>query len=175
MQFDSECDIAAIVYRSGEDPDSVLADFFGFLSEQGHEAVGVVQRRTGSRPDRLLFQIHAAGTVGWESEIASDTGFAQLASKLLQLIHSRPEIVILNRFGSFELRGGGLATVLGEVMKLGIPAVIAVPEVLFPKWLNHTGGLAVRVDCRLSSLVSWWNELDRPLRRHELSFCEQAR
>ena len=41
--FDAQCDLAALVYDSGEDPDAVLRDFAANLIAQGFRAVGMVQ------------------------------------------------------------------------------------------------------------------------------------
>ena len=41
--FDAQCDLAALVYGEGQDPDAVLRDFAAELSARGLRAVGMVQ------------------------------------------------------------------------------------------------------------------------------------
>src|SRR5690242_13832684 len=41
--FDAQCDLAALVYTVGENPDDVLHEFASDLNESGHLAVGIVQ------------------------------------------------------------------------------------------------------------------------------------
>ena len=41
--FDSQCDLAALVYEKGQDPDGMLREFAGELNAGGYRAVGLVQ------------------------------------------------------------------------------------------------------------------------------------
>jgi hypothetical protein len=41
--FDAQCDLAALVYETDQDPDAVLRDFAADLTTRGHRAVGMVQ------------------------------------------------------------------------------------------------------------------------------------
>ena len=41
--FDSQCDLAALVYERDEDPDRILRDFASDLNRRGYRAVGLVQ------------------------------------------------------------------------------------------------------------------------------------
>jgi Protein of unknown function (DUF2478) len=41
--FDSQCDLAALVYEQHEDPDRILREFAADLNGRGFRAVGLVQ------------------------------------------------------------------------------------------------------------------------------------
>jgi hypothetical protein len=41
--FDSQCDLAALVYHQDQDPDALLRDFAADLGRRGYRAVGLVQ------------------------------------------------------------------------------------------------------------------------------------
>src|ERR1035438_8235691 len=43
LMFDSQCDLAALVYERDEDPDRILRDFTSDLNRRGYRAVGLVQ------------------------------------------------------------------------------------------------------------------------------------
>src|SRR5271170_764525 len=43
LMFDSQCDLAALVYEHDEDPDRILRDFASDLNRRGYRAVGLVQ------------------------------------------------------------------------------------------------------------------------------------
>ena len=43
LMFDSQCDLAALVYEPDEDPDRILRDFASDLNRRGYRAVGLVQ------------------------------------------------------------------------------------------------------------------------------------
>jgi len=40
--FDSQCDLAALVYGQDQDPDEVLRDFASDMNARGYRAVGLV-------------------------------------------------------------------------------------------------------------------------------------
>ncbi|MDU6673337.1 MAG: DUF2478 domain-containing protein, partial [Bradyrhizobium sp.] len=42
--FDAECDLAAVVYDRGDDPDAVLRNFAQSLQARGVRAVGLIQQ-----------------------------------------------------------------------------------------------------------------------------------
>ena len=50
--FDAQCDLAALVYEEGQDPDAVLRDFAADLNASGRRVVGMVQ--TGQCADSSL-------------------------------------------------------------------------------------------------------------------------
>jgi len=41
--FDSQCDLAALVYEPGQDPDGILREFAADLNARNYRAVGLVQ------------------------------------------------------------------------------------------------------------------------------------
>jgi hypothetical protein len=41
--FDSQCDLAALVYEQDQNPDKILHDFASNLNASGYRAVGLVQ------------------------------------------------------------------------------------------------------------------------------------
>src|SRR4030088_1173595 len=41
--FDSQCDLAALVYEKDQDPDQILREFAADLRSSGYRAVGLVQ------------------------------------------------------------------------------------------------------------------------------------
>src|ERR1700709_1876758 len=45
--FDAQCDLAALVYEEGQDPDAVLRDFADELKASGRRVVGMVQSGQG--------------------------------------------------------------------------------------------------------------------------------
>lgn len=160
--FDDRSDVAAVVYGRADDPDTLLAAFLHDLHAQGFDAVGVVQTRHASPPDgraaidfRLLPDEVAIGAD------CCGTALRGVGDRLAQRVGQRPDIVVLNRFGWQELNGAGLLDVLRLAIAREVPAVIAVPDALFPQWLDLAGGLMVKLPCRRDALDRWWRALWR--------------
>jgi len=149
--FAADSDVAALVYRPGDDPDAVLAAFMTGLTVDGFDPVGLLQRRNGTVVDFVLMP--GAGTID---------ALAAAQPSLLAAVRRRPDLLVVNRFGSAELSGGGLLGVLVEAVRLEVPVLIAVPQALFADWLGFSGGLTIRLDCRRNSLDRWWASLSRP-------------
>ncbi len=176
--FDDRSDVAAVVYGRAEDPDTLLAGFLRDAHAQGFDAVGVVQARhdpTLNRPAAVDFQMFPdESTVGAPAD-GCGRALLGVGQRLARLVEQRPDIVVLNRFGWQELNGAGLLDVLQLAILREVPAVIAVPEALFPHWLDLANGLTVRLACDRGALDRWWRSLWRapPLARRRSTTCER--
>jgi Protein of unknown function (DUF2478) len=180
--FHSECDVAALVYGQKDDPDVLLRSFALRLIEEGFDVLGVVQRRSGADvgsaspvkfvllPDEESRERPNEVPDGVDCTIRLEDVAARLATALRR----RPDLLVLNRYGSMEVAGAGLLDVLSVAIELEIPVAIAVPEALFGRWLNLANGLAVKLQPNLDALNRWWRSLRRfPSRRdNQGSICE---
>ncbi|QCI68729.1 DUF2478 domain-containing protein [Phreatobacter stygius] len=168
-KFHGDCDVAAMVYGPGDNPDAVLTGFLRHLLGLGFDALGVVQRR---RPDHPGFDGTAEFTLvpddGWRGDAngagksnmaACGTALQGIGARLSLALKRRPDVVILNRYGSLEAAGAGLLDVLAQAIDRDIPVLIAVPEALFPHWLARAEGLAVKLRPDRPSLDAWWHSL----------------
>jgi hypothetical protein len=162
--FAADSDVAALVYRPGDDPDAVLDAFVASLVADGFDPIGLLQRRNGPAVD--FVPMPDAGTV---------EALSAATPALLDAVRRRPDLLVVNRFGSAELSGGGLLSVLIEAVRLDVPVLIAVPQALFSDWLVFSGGLTIRMDCRRNSLDRWWASLSKPTlpRFQPQTICEQ--
>jgi hypothetical protein len=185
--FHSECDVAALVYGQRDDPDVLLGTFARRLIRQGYDALGVIQRRGDIDAGRagsarfVLLPDEDGRDDGCRSEAPGGVDGAialqDVATRLASELRRRPDLLILNRYGSMEVGGAGLLDVLSAAIELDIPVVIAVPEALFGSWLNLANGLAVRLKPNLGALNRWWRALRRtPTRRGNWgSVCEMLK
>jgi hypothetical protein len=183
-RFHSECDVAALVYGQNDDPDVLLRTFARRLIGEGFDALGVVQRRgaiDAGRPGPAKFVLlpDEGGLdddrrYGVSGGIDYAIHLEEVAARLASALRRRPDLLILNRYGSMEVAGAGLLRVLSAAIELDIPVVIAVPEALFGRWLTFASGLAVRLKPSLDALNGWWRSLRRmPGRRDNSgSVCE---
>jgi hypothetical protein len=182
--FHSECDVAALVYGREDAPDVLLHTFARRLIEQGYDVLGVVQRRGAmdvGRPEFMLLPEEDSLGDDCQPMVPGDGDCAiqleDVARRLTSALRRRPDLLILNRYGSMEVAGAGLLNTLSAAIELDIPVVIAVPEALFGRWLTLANGLAVRLKPNLDALNGWWRSLRRlPSRRGNWgSICEMLK
>jgi Protein of unknown function (DUF2478) len=167
LMFDSQCDLAALVYDKDQDPDQVLREFASDLNGSGYRAVGLVQIghhcvdtpklsamlvHTGE--ELQLFQNLGTCATGCRLDVGQllDAG-AQVASAIDQ----GADLVIVNRFGRQEREGKGLSYLIERALGADIPVVIAVPSHRFADWIRFADGMSVKLHCNRAALDSWWN------------------
>jgi hypothetical protein len=165
--FDSQCDLAALVYEPDQDPDQILRDFASDLNARGYRAVGLVQlghhRLDAPRLSAML--VHT----GEELQLFQNLGACAAGCRLDhgQLIHAGAEVaraieqgadlVILNRFGRQEREGKGLSHLVERALSADIPVVIAVPSHRFSDWIKFADGMSVKLRCDREALQAWWS------------------
>ncbi len=165
--FDSQCDLAALVYEPDEDPDRILRDFALDLNGRGHRAVGLVQ--TGhhcvdapklsamlvhSGEELQLFQNLGAGATGCRLDVGQ---LLDAGSQVASAIEAGADLVIVNRFGRQECEGKGLSYLIERALSAEIPVVIAVPSHRFADWIKFADGMSVKLRCDRRALDAWWS------------------
>ena len=165
LPMHAECDVAALVYAPDVDPDPHLRAFFDRRLGEGWDALALLQERLpldDERRRRCRLRLAGAPDVvdaGPADPHAHHELVAEMGGRLAGLIDRGPDLLVLNRFGRSEARGGGLFSLLRRALERELPIVIAVPEGLFPVWLACAGGLAVRVRPEADALETWWRSL----------------
>jgi hypothetical protein len=160
--FDSQCDLAALVYDQDQDPDQILREFASDLRARGYRAVGLVQTghhcvdapklsavlvHTGE--ELQLFQDLGACAAGCRLDVGQllDAG-AQVASA----IEEGADLVIVNRFGRQEREGKSLSYLVERALSADIAVLIAVPSHRFADWIRFADGMSVKLHCDRASL-----------------------
>ena len=190
MTFDAQCDVAAVVYGAGDDPDGLLIGFADDLRRAGLRPVGVVQAGRSCRaenPKLGVVVLPGGDTVCLVADPGAcgagcrlDAGrLADLAKRLAAAIDEGADLVIINRFGSSEAEGGGLIDLIVQALDADRPVLIAMPERRFADWIRFSGGMNVRLACRRDALDLWWRSVAGPAARRRPSsaatFCELAK
>jgi hypothetical protein len=185
MTFDSQCDLAALVYDHGDEPDELLRGFAADLNARGYRAVGLVQfaHRIADAPQLSATLVHSGEQVPLYQDLGSQaTGCRLDPGQLLAAggrvgaaIDDGADIVIINRFGQQESEGRGLLHLIVRALSADIPVVIAVPNKRFDAWIRFADGMSVRLPCDRPALDAWWAKLHgrvgRAARAHT-SVCE---
>jgi len=167
VMFDSQCDLAALVYEPGQDPDAILRDFAAELKAGGYRAVGLVQlgHHCVDAPRLSAVLVHS----GEELQLFQDLGACATGCRLdvgqlldaggrvAGAIDEGADLVIVNRFGRQERDGKGLSYLVERALSADIPVVIAVPSHRFADWIKFADGMSVRLRCDRASLSAWWD------------------
>jgi hypothetical protein len=164
--FDSQCDLAALVYERHEDPDRVLREFASDLNARGYRAVGLVQlgHHCTDAPKLSAMLVHTGEELSLLQELGScATGCRLDVGQLLDagvqvasVIEEGADLVIVNRFGRQEREGKGLCYLVERALSADIPVVIAVPSHRFADWIRFADGMSVKLRCDRESLYAWW-------------------
>jgi hypothetical protein len=183
--FDSQCDLAALVYAQNDDPDAVLRAFAADLTALGYRAAGLVQRGhhrldaglsallLHSGEELELFRTVGAGRAGPRLDAAR---LSDAAAQIERVIERGADVLIVNRFGRQELEGKGLCPLVERATGADIPVVIAVPAHRFADWIKFSSGMSVKLRCDRDSLDDWWHKVavrmpDQPARDRQ-TVCE---
>jgi hypothetical protein len=165
--FDSQCDLAALVYEPGQDPDGILREFAADLNARGNRAVGLVQlgRHCTDVPNVSAMLVHS----GEELPLLQDLGtcasgcrldvgqLLNAGSRVARALEDGADVVIINRFGRQEREGKGLSYLIERALSADIPVVMAVPAHRFADWIRFAGGMSVKLRCNRDALEAWWN------------------
>lgn len=164
--FDSQCDLAALVYETDQDPDSVLHDFAASLGRQGIRAVGLVQlgHREVDVPKLNAVMLHSGEQVRLFQDLGPGAKGCKLdvgqlldaGNRVADAIDQGADLVIINRFGKQEREGKGLAYLIERALSGEIPVVIAVPSHRFAEWIAFADGMSVKLPCSRAALDAWW-------------------
>jgi hypothetical protein len=166
--FDSQCDLAVLVYEQNEDPDEILRAFSADLTALGYRAAGLVQRGRHRLDEGLpallldsgeeleLFRTVGAGPACPRLDAAR---LSDAATQIERAIVRGADVLIVNRFGRQELEGKGLCRLVERAAGADIPVVIAVPAHRFAGWIRFSGGMSVKLRCNRDALDDWWHKV----------------
>jgi hypothetical protein len=167
VMFDSQCDLAALVYERDQDPDQVLREFASDLKARGYRAVGLVQtgHHCTDTPQLSAMLVHS----GEELQLFQNLGTCSTGCRLdvgqllvagaqvASAIDQGADLVIVNRFGRQEREGKGLSYLVERALSADSPVVIAVPSHRFADWIRFADGMSVKLRCNRKALDAWWD------------------
>jgi hypothetical protein len=168
--FDSQCDLAALVYEPSQDPDRILREFAADVNARGYRAVGLVQlgRHCIDVPNVSAMLVHSGEELPLLQNLGAcatgcrlDVGqLLDAGSRVARALEDGADIVIINRFGRQEREGKGLSYLIERALSADIPVVIAVPLHRFTDWIRFAGGMSVKLRCDRDALVPRHSDYD---------------
>lgn len=169
--------VAAILYRSQDDVDGLLADFAQNLARSGERIGGVVQRnvkdgagcQTGMQAVDLMTgaeisicQPLGSGAMACKLDAA---GLAEAAVAVARAIEADVNLVVINKFSKQEAAGEGLRDEFASAIGADIPVLTAVPEKCLDAWNDFTGGIGTTLLCERAAIEGWWEDLSARMKR----------
>lgn len=161
--------IAAILDDRSSDIDAFLAGIVAQQAEAGRRVRGCLMQRPPREPGcaatMVLVDIRTSERylvsqpMGTNSKAcrADTQGFARASQIFRNALTESPDLVISNRFGDLEVRGGGFSAELLALMSAEIPFLTTVAERNAPAWRDFTGG-AMLLPANRAAVVAWVNQ-----------------
>ena len=171
--FDAQCDVAALVYETDDDPDALLRDFAAEVNADGIRAIGMIQAGQCADFSLSAVLIHNGETLllaqdpepngnGCRLDLAR---LSKAGERVAAVLDHGADLLIVNRFGKREANGRGLAYLIDRALEADAPVIIAVSSEHFADWLKFSGGMSVKIRCDRQALETWWKTVSRNQRR----------
>jgi hypothetical protein len=168
--------LAAVVYNAGFRIDDFLtrvadrlrADriyMAGVLQENARDDAGVCSAMT-------LVDLTSRGRYRISQDLGSQAegcrldaqGLAEICALLDRPLGHDVELLMLNRFGTAEVEGGGLRSAFVHAVEASVPVLTAVRPPYIEAWSKFHGRLAVDLPTDLDVVLAWCRDSVRELR-----------
>ncbi len=146
--------ITVIVYGDGARVAPTLDRIVTHLVAKGCRLAGLVQRdieRVGrSRCDMRMDDLATGETVAISQDRGEGARGCRLdveallnaVARVRSALSTKPDLVIVNKFGKTECEGGGCRSLIAEAIELNVPVLVAVPLGNLDGWRRFAGDFA---------------------------------
>lgn len=173
MNTSTSLPLAAIRYTPQTPIETLLDEVVQALKARGVRVGGVVQHDVSGDSGRICqMQLEDIAT-GRRIQLSQDlgsgsvscgvdsSGLADASVAIRNAIDSGADLMVINKFGTQEVEGGGLRDEIGLVVAAGVPLLTAVGERYLADWQEFTGGEATLLEPELEAILDWWDALNR--------------
>lgn len=163
--------ITALPHSKGDGVDRLLAEAADALRREGVRVAGLIQRaRPGQAECCSEFWLEDLAS-GARHEISQRLGreargcrldygrLAEAHAGVEASLEAGAEVLILNRFGYSEARGGGLRPLIERAVSAGIPLLISVNDSYRAEWQAFCGGFARDIPGHPAEVRAWVGEV----------------
>lgn len=159
--------LAAIRIADDTATDELLATVVRTLQQEGRTVAGFIQRQgchdLSGHAEMLLEEIPSGRRFCISQPLGKDSrgcrldprAIADIAGPLLKAIESRPDLLVLNRFGKGESEGQGFRAVLEKAFLLGIPVLTSVKQTYVGAWETFAGSCSTSLPPALKDILDW--------------------
>src|SRR5581483_8311835 len=178
--------VAAVLYRSQDDVDTLLADIAESLSREGVRVGGVAQRNlkgANGKTGMLAVDLMTCREISICQPLGSGAmackldagGLAEAAVAVARAISAEVDLLVINKFSKQEASGKGLRAEFAEAIMAGVPLLTAVPEKCLADWRAFTGDIGTTLLCDRSVVEGWWRDLSARIARVRARSATAAR
>lgn len=165
--------LAAVRYTPQTPIESLLDQAVQALHARGVRLGGVVQHDVSGETGRIcqmeLEDVASGRRIRLSQDLGSgsiscgvdSSGLADAAVAIRDAVETGAELVVINKFGTQEVEGGGLRDEIGLVVAAGVPLLTSVGERYLDAWREFTGGEAELLEPSLDAILAWWEALRR--------------
>jgi len=158
---------AAAVYTPKQEDKSALSKFVMRLKAEKVSVAGILQesRLDPGNETRTIdsVDISTGNRIPIKLPMADDTecgldvsNLAATSAILRDAIKTRPDLVVIEKFGEQEQKGEGLLDEIMQILVEGIPLLIAVPEPALDIWRRQCGDMGATVPYTQDAMWDWW-------------------
>ena len=164
--------LAAILFDRNEVPDPPLIAFLEAAKRRGVRVAGLVQERTGNGLcawQNVQVRDLASGAAmpimrdlgpGAEGCRVDPEAIAFAGLLLERALATRPDLLVVNRFGRVECEGGGMLAEIGRAFAEGVATIVCVPKRYRDAWSAFSGGLDVQLRPEVAAIEAWWEAIE---------------
>jgi len=158
---------AAVVHDPDDDADAAMAACAATLEAEGLRVGGLLQHFGAMIAPRKR-EMFVTVLPGRETIRLSDPrgpgvlgctldadALARAATALGAAVASRPDVLVVARFGKEEAAGGGLRGEIAEALLAGIPTIIGVRRTALDHWQAFLGASGSLLPPRAEALLAW--------------------
>ncbi len=163
--------LAAIVFDPDEEPDEALIAFVdeAIAARRAHRGPGAGEGR--GRPWRSTRRQAARSPGGEILPIMQDLGagatgcavdpaaIAKAARLLDRAVATKPDLLVVNRFGRLESEGAGMLAEIGQAFAEGVAMIVCVPRRYCEAWNAFAAGLDAQLPARREAIEAWWRAI----------------
>ncbi|MFT0213631.1 DUF2478 domain-containing protein [Pseudomonas sp. F1_0610] len=131
----------------------------GLVTERGKDPLGKLPMLLRDIYTQQIFRISQC--LGSESTscVLDLGGLAQASEVLRRAVREKPDLVIINRFGSAEAEGEGFSQEFGQLISDGIPVLTLINERYLSAWLHFAQDLAYTLPLDFHAIKHWVDKL----------------
>ena len=161
--------LAAILFDRDAPVDATMRAFIDGLRARGVSVAGLVQQPGVEERDLHVRDLTSGETLpimqdlGAEAEgCAVDPAAIAVAARMLDRARAtKPDLLVVNRFGRLESEGAGMIAEIGAAVAEGEAVLIAVPQRYADAWNAFAQGLDMQLAPVALALDAWWRAITR--------------
>ncbi|HYA34467.1 MAG TPA: DUF2478 domain-containing protein [Candidatus Binataceae bacterium] len=163
----SGCDIVGVLYDKSIDIDAILIAVVEKLRFKGVRIAGLLQRlgefTSAGKRSMFVEDLSSGERIRLDQPRGSEASgcmldpdaLAKASHVIRSAIASRPEVLVVNRFGQQEAEGHGLRPELAEAVGAGVTTIVPVSRTLVAQWQEFVGESGRVVEPNPPEIIAW--------------------